>query len=64
MKTIVKNGIEFEINEHGLPLFEAKPLGVLNWGHPALVAWFGEHYRSAAAWDAWWKTWTPSKNKV
>jgi hypothetical protein len=59
MKTTIKNGVEFQINAHGLPLFEGRPLGCLGWGHPAQLAWFGEHYRSVEAWDEWWSNWKP-----
>ncbi|MGB2833115.1 MAG: hypothetical protein WBC07_09175 [Methylotenera sp.] len=43
-------------DKYGLPQFEGKPLGSLRWGHPALVEWFGAHYSSLEAYDAWLKT--------
>ena len=53
---MIKNGVEFEMNEHNKPTYEERRLGSLKWGHPALIAWFGSHYASKQTWDDWFKT--------
>ena len=46
------------------PTFEAKPLGCLKWGHPALIESFGEHYASLEAYESWLRTTFASAHKV
>ena len=55
-EVVVIKGIVFHRNEHGYLLFDGRPLGALKWGHPALVAAMGDHFRSFEAWDRWFQT--------
>lgn len=53
---VILNGYAFTRNEHGMLLFENKPLGCLKWGHPALVAALGSQYESPEAFDLFLKS--------
>lgn len=43
---VIHNGMAFTRNEAGYLLYDGKPLGVLKWGHPALIAALGTQYAS------------------
>lgn len=52
---VIHNGMAFTRNEAGYLLYDGKPLGVLKWGHPALIAALGTQYASPTAFTLWLK---------
>jgi hypothetical protein len=52
---VIHNGIAFTRNAAGYLLYDGQPLGVLKWGHPALIAALGSQYASPDAFTLWLK---------
>lgn len=55
-EVVVIDDIVFSRSKDGYLEYEGKCLGSLKWGHPALVAAMGQHFKSIDAWDAWFQT--------
>lgn len=52
------------LNSHGYYVFDGRPLGVLPWGHPVLVAILGPHFESQEAHGEAYRNGAPPPHRI